>query len=129
MLTAETISEVLRDRHRVIAALADAHDQALAACPPALLRMAEHRVAMLLGVAVPAPTEPIAVGLDPDLERVALVFVEQSVIDVSSVTDVMVTDLAAHLGDDGLMDFVHGLLVVEQRLRLGLAWQQLGLAS
>jgi hypothetical protein len=122
-LTAERIAAVLVDRQRVITSLDEAHDLARSSVDPELLARCEGRIAQLLGDAAPQRTPGSA------LDQAALVFTEQWVIDVASMTDAMVGDLVDHLGEDGLMDFVHALLVVEQRIRLGLAWKQLGFVS
>lgn len=54
-------------------------------------------------------------------------FVEQWILDVASMSDDTVAALRDMLGDDALMDFIHSLLVIEQRIRLDLAWQCLKL--
>ena len=133
MLSTATVAEVLGERTRVVAALADVQANARQACDPALLALCERRVGQLLGVEAPSLVDDSA-AIAASLERAALIFVDQWVVDVASVTDEMVASLSVELGDgqrddDRLMDFVHGLLVVEQRLRLAIAWQRLGLAS
>jgi hypothetical protein len=55
-------------------------------------------------------------------DRAALAFTEQYVIDVASLTDAQATELRKHLGNDGLVNFVNALLVVEQRMTLELAF-------
>jgi alkylhydroperoxidase family enzyme len=60
-------------------------------------------------------------------QRACLAFTEQYALDVASIDDGVVADLADALGPDGVTNFVHALLVVEQRLRLSLAWGRLAL--
>ena len=57
-----------------------------------------------------------------------LAFCEQFVIDVANLDDALAAAVADELGADGLVDFTNALLVVEQRQRLRLAWERLGLA-
>lgn len=95
------------------------------AVPAELLEPAERRVALLLG----AEAHTASVAADAVLDDVVADFVEQWVIDVSGLGDEAALALATRLGPDGLMDFVHGLLVVEQRLRLQLMWDRLLLGS
>ena len=56
-------------------------------------------------------------------------FVDQWVADVDSISDELVAPLRDTLGDGGLQDLTHALLVMEQRIRLRLTWQRLGLLS
>ena len=58
-------------------------------------------------------------------ERACLGYVEQFVFDVASLDDAMSAQVCEHLGDQGLADFVNALLVVEQRQRLRLIWEQI----
>jgi hypothetical protein len=58
-------------------------------------------------------------------DRAVLGFVEQWVIDVASIDDDLANSVVRHLGGDGFATFIHALLVIEQRQRLRLAWQQL----
>ena len=48
-----------------------------------------------------------------------------SLVDVANVSDRGDRGHRAELGVQGLADFVSALLVIEQRLRLRLAWEQL----
>jgi alkylhydroperoxidase family enzyme len=57
-----------------------------------------------------------------DRDRAALAFTEQYIIDVTSLTDAQAGELRTHIGDDGLVNFVNALLVVEQRMTLELAF-------
>ncbi len=56
------------------------------------------------------------------LDRAALAFTEQYIIDVSLLTDAQAGDLRDHLGDEGFVSFVNALLVIEQRMILELAF-------
>lgn len=60
-----------------------------------------------------------------DAERVCLAFTEQFVIDVATLDDPTALAVVEALGAQGFADFVSALLVVEQRQRLQLIWQQL----
>jgi hypothetical protein len=123
-LTAGDARSVLGHRDRVIDALETAHRVARTTVDPALLEVCEHRVAELLRLRPGPAPEP---DLDPDLRAAAIALTEQWMIDVAAITDELIAAVARHLGDDALMDFLHGLLVVEQRLRLATAWRALGL--
>jgi hypothetical protein len=58
-------------------------------------------------------------------ERACLAFCEQFFIDVANVSKKETEAISAELGVQGLVDFVSALLVIEQRQRLRLAWEQL----
>jgi alkylhydroperoxidase family enzyme len=60
-----------------------------------------------------------------DSERAALAFTEQFVTDVASMSDQTAEALRLQLGDAGLNNFTRALLVIEQRIRLRLVWDQL----
>jgi hypothetical protein len=55
-----------------------------------------------------------------DVQRAALDFTEQYVVDVSSLTDAHADALRAHLDDSAFATFVNALLVIEQRMSLEL---------
>ena len=112
------------------AALDDAYAAAWTATDDTLLSICRDRVAMLLG------HTPTISAMDPDrhrelavsssdrfsdVERAALDFTEQYIVDVTAITDVQAGRLREHLGDVGLVDFVNSLLVMEQRMTLELA--------
>ncbi|MFM7536906.1 MAG: carboxymuconolactone decarboxylase family protein [Acidimicrobiales bacterium] len=139
---------VLDEATGVASALADNHAAAWAAAEPRLLELARLRIAQLLGHpdelagrtvgaagpvldedAVTALASWPSSGLFDGRDRAVLAFVEQYVLDVATVTDEQVASLVEHLGAPGVSDFVHGVLVVEQRMRLTLAWQRLGLEA
>ena len=103
-----------------------AHDAAWRATDPSLLALCRSRTVELLG-ADPSAIDPPPVAVSPDdvdstLADAAIAFTEQYLIDVASMTDELVATLREVLGDQGLVDFVNALLVVEQRIRLQLAW-------
>jgi len=120
-LTSDRLASVLGDRTRVLAALEVAF--AASAKSPYLVLCAQ-RIAKLLGTRLVISGDGPEQGAAGDA---CLAFAEQWVIDVASMTPELVGNVGSHLGEDGLMDFVHSLLVIEQRIRLELAWRQLGL--
>lgn len=142
--TSELIDQVLGPRAEVIACLHDAHAGAWQATDPVLLELCRLRVAQLLGnthelgvhtegVNVPSamldalaqwPSSPV---FGPR-ERAVLAFCEQFVIDVASLGSELRDAVAEHLGADGTVSFANALLVIEQRQRLRLMWERLGLA-
>ena len=129
-LAHDSLTKMLAKQPRVHTALLEARERATSTVDHDLLALCEYRIGQLLGVASePLAQRPQAQGAlaQTDRGRAALLFVEQWVIDVANVTDEMVAALQTELGDDRLMDFVHGVLAVEQRIRLDLAWDKLGL--
>jgi alkylhydroperoxidase family enzyme len=60
-----------------------------------------------------------------DAARACLAFCEQFVIDVASLDDATATAVRSSLGDSAFVTFVHALKVLEQRIRLTLAWDRL----
>lgn len=141
--TDDVIGAVLAAHPDVATHLGEANTAAWDAVDPVLLELCRVRVAMLLGceteraARTPAAT---AAGLDEATiaelaqwptsarygprERACLAFTEHFVIDVATLSDDLAADVAAHLGHQGLRDFVSALLVVEQRQRLRLAWER-----
>lgn len=114
-----------------LAALDSAYAAAWKATDERLLGLCRDRVAMLLGHS-PRLEEMSAEALQSlrawttsdvftPLDRAALDFTEQYVIDVSSMTDAQAEKLRAHVGDEGLASFVNALLVIEQRMTLELS--------
>ena len=142
--TDEVIEVTLADHPRVAASLAAAHVAAWEVVDPVLLELCRLRLAQLFGdtaeLVVRTPAA-VAAGLDESTirelrgwprspqfgprERACLAFCEQFFIDVANVTTAETEAISAELGVQGLADFVSALLVVEQRLRLRLAWDQL----
>jgi alkylhydroperoxidase family enzyme len=114
---------------------------AWAATSPRLLELCRVRIAILLGCVAEADARTPGSGVadevlaairswptDPRfdaVDRACLGFTEHYVIDVASIDDDTVAAVREHLGDEGLVNFVNALLVVEQRIRLRLAWDRL----
>lgn len=139
------ISAVLAERPDVVSVLEEARQAAWAAADRRRLELVRIRIAQLLGCDVEAAARtpgvelgslstddiagwPSASGLD-DVDRAALAYCEQWVIDVASMDDALVAPLRAALGDDGLSTFTNALMVVEQRMRLRQTWERLGLVG
>ena len=140
----EVVATVLADHPDVAGALDDAWRAAWVSVDPVLLELCRLRIAMLLGCGpeLRARTpEAAAAGLDEErvatlsrwptsplfgpTERAGLAFTEQFVIDVAGLDDATAEAVRDALGEQGLVDFVDALLVVEQRQRLRLTWQRL----
>jgi len=125
---------VLAGQPEILAALRGVHEAAWDATDPDLLDLCRVRMAMVLGANDSARSDDLDDALVAELpcwpasarfspaQRAALAFTEQYVIDVASVDDALVADLSDAIGADALASFVTALLVVEQRLRLSLAW-------
>jgi hypothetical protein len=96
-----------------------AHRGATGTVDADLLTQCERRVCELLGVT----SEPADVG-DSAAIAACITFVDGYMLDVAGLDDDTVTAVRDHLGDQGLADFVAALLVVEQRYRIALAFQQ-----
>jgi hypothetical protein len=140
----EVIAVTLTEHPRVAASLAAAHVAAWQVVDPVVLELCRLRLAQLFGdtadFAVRTPAA-VAAGVDESMvvelsgwpgsplfgqrERACLAFCEQFFIDVASVSTDQTEAVGAELGVQGLTDFVSALLVIEQRLRLRLAWEQL----
>ena len=127
LLTNETVAEVLGDRTAVIEALERCENAARAVVDQELLDLCERRVGELLR-ATHSSDRPAATAMS-DREQACLNFTEHWVIDVATMPAEVVAAVAKQIGDEGLRDFVHGLLVVEQRQRLALMWDRLGLGA
>lgn len=143
--TEEVITRVLDGERPGLAEVSDelraADDAAWAATSPRLLELCRVRIAILLGCAVEAEARTPGSGVADDvlaairswptdsrfdrLDRACLGFTEHYVIDVASIDDDTVAAVREHLGDEGLVNFVNALLVVEQRIRLRLVWDRL----
>jgi alkylhydroperoxidase family enzyme len=140
----EVLETILADHPDVAAALEDAWRAAWDSVDPVLLELCRLRIAMLLGCAPELEVrsaEAVAAGLDDErvatlsrwptsplfgpAERACLAFTEQFVIDVAGLDDDTAGAVREQLGEQGLVDFVSALLVVEQRQRLRLTWQRL----
>lgn len=143
--TDRVIEAVLAERPDVVAALEEARQAAWAATDRRRLELARIRIAQLLGCdsELAASTPDVDLGeLTPaviagwpsaerldDVDRAALAYCEQWVIDVASMTDDLVAPLRDALGDDGLSTFTNAVMVVEQRMRLRQTWERLGLTG
>lgn len=139
--TRAVLDRVLAATPDVLAQLTAADEAAWEAADADLLDLCRMRIAMLLGTG----DEQAAPHLDPELvadlaawptsprfdatQRACLAFTEQWVIDVAGIDDATALAVVDHLGGEGFANFVHGLLVVEQRQRLRLVWERLGLAD
>lgn len=118
--------------------LTAAHDAAWHATSPRLLELCRVRIATMLGCAAEAAARTAGSGADDgmldaipawptdprftEVDRACLAFTEHYVMDVASVDDATVAAVIVLLGDEGMKNFVHALLVVEQRIRLRLIW-------
>ena len=145
LTTVEVVERVLGDGTAGFGDVRDemvaAHEAAWAATPPRLLELCRVRVAMMLGcdaeIAARTPgsgVEEAVLGAvaawptDPrfdTVDRACLAFTEHFVMDVASLRDETVAAVREQLGDDGTQTFVTALLIVEQRVRLRLAWDTL----
>jgi hypothetical protein len=106
-------------------ALDAALEQASAACPDGLITLCRARIRMLLTATVPADDAKVrAVGdyatspLFSDVERLALEFTEQYVMDVSAMSEELVAELRNRLGTDGVYALAMGLYAIDQAERL-----------
>jgi len=142
--TSEVLDAVLAGRPEVREALESAWDAAWTVVDPVVLELCRLRIATLLDceeerrARTPAA---VASGLDEeriarlaqwmtsplfdDRQRACLAFAEQFTLDVAALDNATVLAVREQLGEQGLVDFVNALLVVEQRQRLRLVWQQL----
>jgi alkylhydroperoxidase family enzyme len=127
----------------VAQALADAQVAAWTATDVRALELARVRMAILLGCDAEAAARTPDTGVDEtllaavaqwptdpcftDADRAILHFVEAYLIDVASVDDDTVAAVRRHFGAASLTTFVHAVLVIEQRIRLRLIWDRLGL--
>lgn len=143
--TAGVIDAVLVHLPDVATALDAAHRAAWAAVDPRWLEMCRLRAAQLIGCAAEARARTAGSGLDPDLadhvaqwpthpgftdaDRDVLAWCEQFVIDVASLTDDQVDALRRRVGDDGVVNLTNALLAIEQRQRLRVMWEHLGLTG
>lgn len=145
LTTVEVVDRVLGDgtagfgdvRDEMIAA----HDAAWAATPPRVLELCRVRIAMMLGcdaeIAARTPDSGVedavltALAAWPNdarfdaTDRACLALTEHFVMDVASLGDGTVAAVREQLGEDGTQTFVTALLIVEQRIRLRLAWDTL----
>lgn len=145
LTTAEVIDRVLGDGTAGFGDVRDemtaAHDAAWAATPRRLLELCRVRIAMMLGCAAEIAARTPESGVDDAVlgalaswpsdprfdaaDRACLALAEHFVMDVASLGDDTVAAVRERLGDDGTQTFVTALLIVEQRIRLRLAWDTL----
>jgi alkylhydroperoxidase family enzyme len=143
--TDDVIATVLVDRPDVVAVLEEARQAAWAASDRRRLELARVRIAQLLGCGAELAASTPGVELDEvtaddvagwpvsdlldEVDRAALAYCEQWVVDVASMTDELVSPLRSALGDDGLATFTNAVMVIEQRMRLRQTWERLGLTG
>jgi hypothetical protein len=145
LTTSEVIASVLVDRPDVVRYLDEADEAAWSSewstSHRRLLELCRLRVAMLLDCPSELTTRTAGSSVDEatiadlprwptsarfdDVDRACLALCEQFVIDVASLPDDIAAQVSRHLGNDGLVNFVSALLVIEQRQRLRLAWSRL----
>jgi alkylhydroperoxidase family enzyme len=145
LTTAEVVERVLGDGTAGLGDVRDemiaAHEAAWRATSPRLLELCRVRVAILLGCAAEIAARAPESGVDEAVlgalaawptdgqfdaaDRACLAFTEHFVMDVASLGDDTVAAVREQLGDDGTQTFVTALLIVEQRIRLRLAWDRL----
>tara|TARA_B100001094_G_scaffold291927_1_gene310679 strand:- start:18 stop:461 length:444 start_codon:yes stop_codon:yes gene_type:complete len=137
--TGELFKQVLGDRTRVAKELADIHDLAWEVTNKEILGLCKLRIAMILGCdsevdAMSPPLNSLKVSdlsqwptsnQFSDLEKSCLRFSEEFTIDVASIPDDSAFAIRNHLGDEGFVNFVNALLVIEQRMRLLIVWQKM----
>ncbi len=143
--TDAVIAGVLQGLPDVDRALDEVRQAAWQATDPRLLELCRLRIAQLLDCAAEAEVRTPGLDLDEatiaeladwprserfdDADRAVLALCEQWIIDVASLDDATTRAVADALGDDGLVDLVGALIVVEQRQRLRLTWDRLGLSA
>ena len=135
----EFFRDVLGERTAVADNLADIHELAWEVVDPVLLDLSRLRVAMLLGCQseleilnsdlssekMASLAEWPSTNFFNECEKSCLRFVEEFVVDVSSIPDSSAFAVRDHLGEEGFVNFVNALLVVEQRIRLQIVWGKL----
>tara|TARA_B110000014_G_C20071406_1_gene558805 strand:+ start:456 stop:899 length:444 start_codon:yes stop_codon:yes gene_type:complete len=131
--------EVLGDRARVADQLAKIHVLAWEVVDPALLDLCRLRMAMLLGCEseleishsdldsekVESLSQWSSSNSFNECEKSCLRFTEEFIVDVSSIPDSSAFAVRDHLGEEGFVNFVNALLVVEQRIRLQVVWRKI----
>jgi alkylhydroperoxidase family enzyme len=122
------------DDSDALVALDAAYAAAWKATDEALLTLCHDRVAVLLGHSGRCHPMPFDDQESPSVwsqseastarERAALDYTEQYIVDVSSMSNDQASALREHLGDEGLVSFTNALLVIEQRMTLELAFEE-----
>ena len=132
--------EVLDDRTSVASQLEEIHGLAWEVIDSALLDLCRLRVAMLLhcdselevsnsdldSEKIASLSEWSSSSLFNESEKACLRFTEEFIVDVSSIPDSSAFAVRECLGEEGFVNFVNALLVVEQRMRLQIVWRKIG---
>ena len=137
--TQASLAEHLAGFPDVLQQLDLAYTAAWDAVDPTILELCRLRIASMLGAAgefahrsAQAPIDETKIQalsqwpLSPlfnEAERACLGFAEQFVIDVAGLDDATAVRVGESLGQQELANFVSALLVIEQRIRISLAWQ------
>ena len=137
--TSEFFARVLGDRTNVAKELANIHDLAWEVTNKEILGLCKLRIAMILGC--DSEVDVMSQQLNSlkvsdisrwptssqfsDLEKSCLRFAEEFIIDVASIPDTSAFAIRDDLGDEGFVNFVNALLVIEQRMRLLIVWQKM----
>ena len=131
--------EVLADRAPVADQLEKIHGLAWEVADPVLLDLCRLRIAMLLGChselevlnsdldsdKIASLSQWATSGLFSEREKSCLRFTEEFIVDVSQIPDSSAFAVRDHLGEEGFVNFVNALLVIEQRIRLQLVWRKI----
>ena len=137
--TSDFFIRVLGDRTNVAKELANIHDLAWEVTNKEILGLCKLRIAMILGcdsevdvmsqqlnsVKVSDLSQWPTSNHFSDLEKSCLRFTEEFIIDVASIPDDSAFAIRDDLGDEGFVNFVNALLVIEQRMRLLIVWQKM----
>jgi len=137
--TSEVFARVLGARTNVAKELANIHDLAWEVTNKEILGLCKLRIAMILGcdsevdvmsqqlnsVEVNDISQWPTSNHFSDLEKSCLRFAEEFIIDVASIPDNSAFAIRDELGDEGFVNFVNALLVIEQRMRLLIVWQKM----
>lgn len=144
MTTSEVLAHHLHDVPDVVDALDASWSAAWSLVDPCLLELCRLQVAAILqcheesairtGAAIAggfdeakatALAEWFRSPIYSSAERACLAFTDQFVINVADLDDFTAASVREQLGDQGFIDFVSALLIVEQRQRLRLTWTTL----
>jgi len=139
--TQHSLNTHLAEFPDVLAELGLAHDAAWSTVNPEILELCRLRIAQLLGATSElAHRTPEAAlhndkynsvaqwptsSLFSEAEQACLSFTEEFVIDVANLGHATAVNVGELIGQQEFADFVSALLVIEQRIRISLAWQNL----
>ena len=137
--TSDFFGRVLGARTNVAKELANIHDLAWEVTNKEILGLCKLRIAMILGcdsevdvmsqqlnsVKVNDISQWPTSNHFSDLEKSCLRFAEEFIIDVASIPDASAFTIQDELGDEGFVNFVNALLVIEQRIRLLIVWKKM----